>query len=237
MSDADDLARLIESDLALLPVTKDCLTDDGWNWLMAQNPGDKLNGSHRLLMQQLHHAGEAMIDHGRSLARLSTELGDPPEPRTHRRYVATTKLFFAAWYETMERAMAYLAANKGAYGADAPPVRSVERFLDWCQRNPDLPEWAIVVLREARAFRALVTHAAELPVHDWMTWSAGEGEAGLRLFGFGPTPHNAIDSHWEGFPGDWHAPAPDSFLVAMAVARILYASLPRVTGWVLRDAY
>ena len=235
MIDDEEFRKSLREDSALVESAEGHFRPEGWTWLMSQVPNTAFTPSQRLIANQMHDAGEAMIELFGQLAEMSAAFDGESDQRLLRRYVAVTKAFFAAWYETTERSMGYLAAFGQTFGGDQPPFRSVTKFIKWCEREPHIPSWATTVLDDARRYRTLVTHAAELPGHDWSTFSTGAGTVGVRLFGSGATPDNATDNDWAGQPGDWHAISTDPYLAGIAICRVLYATLPRVSGWVLRD--
>jgi len=234
--DRTDEIREEPDERALWDFGQSLLTSRGGAWLFAQLNPEWMDERQKLVIQGLYEATEHMRDAERKLRALARKFprgGGQPSELLHQKYRRATSEFFNAFYSAMERLMKFSDTFKVELGGNEPPRRSVERFLDWLDnREPVAPaEPAVEVLRSARHFRTALTHAAELPAHDWATIGIpGTRIVILRLFGYGPVPARGEENPYEQLPGDWHVMPPLQADVVQAFHLVLYSMFGLISG-------
>lgn len=214
------------------------ITDDGLNWLSSQINPQWASEQQALAMCAYHEAAKALIRYQRNLDRTRIEMmnaGKPIPSDLHERFLGEVRDFYRAFYDLMERVMKVTVLYQNAFAGNPPPGRGVERFIDWLQRMEFATPRMAWILRKAREFRTVLTHSAELPAWDWMTFEIPADHGGpiilLRIFGEGPVPPRGYAHEAEpGYPGTWHVLSPIDSAVVRAFVVTTWRLFTLVTG-------
>jgi hypothetical protein len=219
------------------------ITDEGLGWLSSQVIPEWANEQQTLAMRAYHEAAKAFIRYQRNLDRTRIEMMNAQQPipsDLHERFLGELRDCYRAFYDLMERVMKVAVLYQTAFSGSPPPSRSVERFIDWLESMEFATDRAAWILRQARDFRTLLTHSAELPAWDWMTFEIPADDGSpiilLRIFGEGPGPTRGHAHEAEpGLPGTWHVLSPVDSAVTRAFVVTVWRMFSRITGQMMSE--